>query len=73
MIDCCNEKDGIMLIGCSIDVTNKGVGNVGKRQKWEMCTFLLQKHIFFQKNLRMCNFCCTFAADLRKMVPCPSG
>ena len=62
-----------MLIGCSIDVTNKRGGECGKVTKVGNVYFFTSKIHFFQKNLRMCNFCCTFAPDLRKMVPCPSG
>ena len=29
-------------------------------------TFFAQEHIFSSKNLRICIFCCTFAADFEK-------
>ena len=32
----------------------------------QICTFLIQKYIFSSKNLHICIFCSTFAADFEK-------
>ena len=49
MIDCCNEREGIMLIGCSIDVTNKRGGECGKVTKVGNVYFFTSKTHFFSK------------------------